>query len=61
MAKRKTIQTMTAEERLQVRKEMVRQATEMIWKQNPSITPGALRVKAYKFVESSLSKEFQKQ
>ena len=61
MAKRKTIQTMNLSERIAVRKEMVTQAENLIRQQYPAMSPGAVRVKAFKFVEASLAKEFAKQ
>lgn len=59
MAKRKTIQTMNFAERVAVRKEMIEQAESMLRQRYPAMTRGAVRVKAFKFVEDSLAKEFQ--
>ena len=59
MAKRKTFKTMDTDERLAVRREMVKEAEALIRHNFPNISKGAVRVKAYKFVEDSLAKEFK--
>ena len=59
MAKRKTFKTMEADERLAVRREMVKQAETLFRKRFPSMTAGTVRIKAYQFVEDSLKKEIK--
>ena len=61
MPKRKTFQTMSLSERLLLRSEMVSQAERLIREQYPTMRRGAVRVKAYSFVEASLAKEISKQ
>ena len=59
MRKRKTSKTMELDERLAVRREMVRQAERILRENYPAMGPGAIRIKAHKFVEDSLAKEIK--
>lgn len=59
MGKRKTFKTMQTDERLAVRREMVKEAEFLIRHNFPAMSPGTVRLKAYKFVEDSLQKEIK--
>ena len=52
---------MTFAQRVAVRREMVKEAESLIRQNCPSLTAGAVRIQAYKFIEDSFAKEFQKQ
>ena len=59
MAKRKTFKTMQTDERLAVRRAMVKEAEALFRQRFPSMTNGTVRVKAHQFVEDSLAKEIK--
>ena len=59
MAKRKTFAAMTFAQRVAVRREMLKEAEFQISHNFPAMPKGAVKVKAYKFVEESIQKEMQ--
>ena len=58
MAKRKTFKTMDTDERLAVRREMVKEAEALIRHNFPDMRLGTVRIRAHQFVEDSIAKEF---